>query len=176
MSRPANQVTQWNNYRGISNDDLDSIYGRSVAPASFQEPDDVEWMDYAKSIMGGGANIVQSIGWLTSALGGEDVGQSIQDLGADAVDYWHDSLSDPAKAEISKQIVRKNDQGEYEWGDASFSTVGLMGAESLLGTGLGMGIGASLTKVLQVFANPFGRQVLASAAKAQAARPGLVTA
>ena len=174
MSTPADQLPQWQNYRGISN------RWESAAPASIPDTDEVEWADYAKSIMGGGASIAQATGWLAGQLGAEDVGASIEDLGRDAVDYWHDSLSDPAKAEISKQIVRKSEDGSglggYEWGDASFSTVALMGAESLMGTGLGMGIGASLTKVLQMFANPFGRTVLANAAKAPLEIPGVVGA
>lgn len=136
-----------------------------TAPGAMPD-DDVQWADYAKSVMGGGASIVQSVGWLTRTLGAEDVGTSIETLGSDAVDFWHDSLSDPAKREISKQVVRKNDQDEYEWGDASLSTIGLMGAQSLLGTAAGMGAGAGLTKVLQVFANPFGRAALQTAAKA----------
>ena len=175
MSTPANQLgPNWDNYRR-------PIYSSGpTAPASIPEPDDVEWADYAKSVMGGGANIAQAVGWMTRQLGGEDIGRSIEEIGSNAVDYWHDSLSDPAKAEISKQIVRKSEDGSgmfgYEFGDASFSTVGLMGAESLLGTAGGMGVGAGLTKVLQLFANPFGRAVLTRAATAQAAHPGLVTA
>lgn len=115
--------------------------------------------------------MVQGAGWLANVLGAEDVGSSIMELGSDAVDFWNDSLSNPAKIELAKQVVRKNDEGEYEWGDPSFSTIGLMGAQSLLGTAAGMGAGAGLTKVLQVFANPFGRASLVAAQKAAAA-PG----
>ena len=135
MSVPANRLPNWDLYRGVSSRPRDN-----VAAASLDQPDDVEWADYAKSVMSGGANIAQAVGWLASTLGAEDIGISIQDLGSNAVDYWHDSLSDPAKAELSKQIVRKSDDGGYEWGDASFSTVALMGAESLLGTAAGIGL------------------------------------
>ena len=166
MNRPANQLN-WNNYRGISN-----RWQGQVASASLPDDEGVQWADYAKSIMAGGAGLVESVGWLATTLGSEDIGPAIQDLGSDSVDYWHDSLSDPAKAELAKQLVRKNDQGEYEWGDASFSTVGLMGAESLLGTAAGMGAGAGITKVLQTFANPFGRGVLSNTLKEAGARLG----
>jgi len=171
VSTPSNQL-DWNKFEPY-------IPSRSsVATASIPEPDDVEWADYAKSVLGGTANLAQSVGWLTRQLGGEDVGRAIEEIGSDAVDHWHDALSDPAKAEISKQIVRKSEDGSgmfgYEWGDASLSTVGLMGAESLIGTAGGMGVGAGLTKVLQLFANPFGRAVLTRAATAQAAHGGLV--
>ena len=167
MNRPANQL-DWSRFEPyIPESRLDA------APASLGEPDDVEWSDYGKSIMSGGASLVQSVGWLANVLGAEDIGSSIEELGSDAVDYWNDSLSEPAKAEIAKQVIRKNDDGEYEWADPSFSTIGLMGAQSLLATAAGMGTGAGLTKVLQVFANPVARTALVAkkaAGSAQAAK------
>jgi outer membrane biosynthesis protein TonB len=162
MNRP-----NWSKYRSV---DISEFYQPQVAPASLDEPDDVEWADYAKSVMAGGASLVQATGWLANVLGAEDIGSSIEELGSDAVDYWNESLSDPAKAEIAKQVIRKNEEGEYEWGDPSFSTIGLMGAQSLLGTAAGMGMGAGLTKVLQVFANPFGRKALETTLKGAAGR------
>ena len=172
MSTPADQIggPNWDNYRRPT-----YSTGRELQSAAAGQPDDVEWADYGKSIMAGGASLVQSVGWLANVLGSDDIGGSIETLGSDAVDYWNDSLSDPAKAEIAKQVIRKNDEDEYEWGDPSMSTIGLMGAQSVLGTAAGMGVGAGLTKVLQVFANPFGRAVLVRAAAAQAGKPGLVT-
>lgn len=174
MNVPVNQLPppRWDLYRGSTRS-----YAGQTAAASFDQPDDVEWADYAKSIMGGGASLVQATGWLANVLGAEDIGSSIETLGSNAVDFWNDSLSDPAKAEIAKEIIHKNDiTGEYEWGDPSFSTIGLMGAQSLLGTAAGMGMGAGLTKVLQAFANPYGRQVLMNAVRAPIAQPGVVGA
>ena len=173
MSTPANKL-DWSRYRGISSDPYDAM---RTAPASLAEPDDVEWADYAKSVLGGTANLVQATGWLTRQLGGEDVGRAIEETGSAAVDHWHDQLSDPAKAEVAKQIIRKSDDGSgmfgYEWGDASFSTVGLMAAESLTGTAAGMGVGAGLTKALQLFANPFGRKALTNTLEEAGKRLGV---
>jgi hypothetical protein len=150
----------WNDYQPS----VSPYRSIDVAGSSYEEDDGVEFGDYAKLIMSGGAGLVQSAGWLMKTMGAESVGSSIEELGRDAVDYWHDSLTPGMQHEISKEVIRKNDQGEYEWGDPSWHTVLGMGAESLLGTAAGMGVGAGLTKVLQVFANPFGRTALQSAA------------
>ena len=139
------------------------------AGSNFKEDEGVEFSDYGKLILSGGASLAQSAGWLLNTLGAETVGGAIEELGRNAVDYWHDSLSPAMQAEISKEIIRKNEHtGEYEWGDPSFHTVLGMGAESLLGTAAGMGVGAGLTKTLQVFANPFGRRVLSETLEREA--------
>lgn len=168
MSTPADQLGSgfdWGKVTGFQRP-----HDPFVAAASqYQEPEGVQFSDYAKSIMGGGAGLVQSAGWLAKQVGAENIGSSIEELGNNAVDFWHDGLSDAAKAEVGKQIIRRNELGDYEWGDPSFSTVGLMGAQSLLGTAAGMGVGAGLTKTLQVFANPFGRKALSVAAAAGSA-------
>lgn len=143
-----------------------------VAPQT-DEPEGVGFSDYAKGVMSGGASLVQGVGWLARQMGMETVGGAIEELGRDAVDYWHESMSDAARRELAREFVRKNEHGEYEWGDASLHTVGLFGAHSLLGTAAGMGAGAGVTKVLQAFANPVGRSALARAAShgsVQAAR------
>lgn len=156
----------------------DPYYGRVSIPASSAaalskyrnppappEEKGVTMADYAKSTMAGGANVVASLGWLARKAGAEDIGTVIQDLGNDAVDYWMNGLSDAARTELAKEFVVQDENGDYRWGDASMSTVGLLGAQSLLGTGAGMGAGAGLTKVLQVFANPAGRKVLQETVK-----------
>lgn len=126
--------------------------------------------DYARTIMAGGAQLVEGLGWATKMLGAESIGGEIETLGRDAVDFWNEGLSDAAKRELSKEFVRKNAAGEYEWGDASLNTVGLFGAQSLLGTMAGAGVGAGVTKVLQVFANPVGRSALIAAARGGSAQ------
>ncbi len=146
-----------------------------IAGSGYQEDEGTEFSDYAKLIMSGGAGLAQSAGWLLRTMGAESVGSSIEELGSNAVDYWHDSLTPAMKNEISKEVIRKNDQGEYEWGDPSWQTIAGMGAESLLGTAAGMGVGAGLTKVLQVFANPYGRRVLTETIEA-GLKPGATSA
>lgn len=140
-------------------------------PIAAQAPDTsvedtVQLSDYARSVMAGGAQMVQGAGWAAKMIGAEDIGQSIEDLGKDAVDYWNEGLSDAAKRELSKEFVTKNAEGDYEWGDAGLQTIGLYGAQSLLGTAAGAGAGAGITKVLQTFANPVGRSALIRAAAA----------
>lgn len=136
------------------------------APKEITEEDGVGLGDYAKSVMAGGAQVAQAAGWLTRMLGAEDVGSSIEELGRDAVDYWNEGLSDAAKDALSREFVKKNEAGEWEWGDANLHTVGLFGAQSLLGSAAGAGAGAGITKVLQAFANPVGRSALLRAAQA----------
>lgn len=140
-----------------------------MAPQAPAEPtleEGVGLADYAKSVMAGGAQIGQAAGWLMRRLGAEDMGGAIETLGRDAVDYWNEGLSDAAKDALSREFVRKNEAGEWEWGDANLHTVGLFGAQSLLGTLAGAGAGAGITKVLQTFANPVGRSALLRAAQA----------
>jgi predicted GNAT family acetyltransferase len=153
--------------------DFLSVPGRSLtdtyapmATPQANEPDTgVELADYGKAIMAGGASVGQGFGWLAKQVGHNQIGSMIEELGRNAVDYWTDSLSDSAKDALSREFISKNDQGGYEWGDATLHTVGLMGAQSLLGTAAGAGAGAGITKVLQLFANPLGRSVLAAAAR-----------
>jgi hypothetical protein len=151
--------------RGIVKDPLSDDYYQVPAssiqhwqrPAPLAAPqapeptvaDGVGLADYAKSVMAGGAQLVQGVGWAAKMLGAEDVGGTVEELGRDAVDYWNDGLSDPAKDALSREFVRKNEAGEWEWGDATLHTVGLFGAQSLLGTAAGAGAGAGVTKVLQ---------------------------
>ena len=47
MSRPADRLPDWSRYRGLSSAPYDAMR----APASLPEPEDVEWADYAKSIL-----------------------------------------------------------------------------------------------------------------------------
>ncbi|MCP5115335.1 MAG: hypothetical protein GY953_31285, partial [bacterium] len=138
--------------------------------------DSTTLFDYGKSIMSGGAGVVSGIGWLMKQLGDEDwgeegdyttrFGKAIQDMGTNAVDYWNESLSDAAKTELAKEFVTKDENGEWQWGDASAATVGLFGAQSLLGTAAGMGAGAGITKTLQMFGNPIARGALVSTMQA----------
>ena len=139
-----------------------------MAPQAPAEPtleEGVGLADYARSVMAGGAQIGQAAGWLLKQAGAEDIGGAIETLGKDAVDYWNEGLSDAAKDALSREFVRKNEAGDWEWGDANLHTVGLFGAQSLLGTMAGAGAGAGITKVLQTFANPVGRAALLQAAQ-----------
>lgn len=141
-----------------------------MAPQEPDEPsieDGVGLADYARSVMAGGAQIGQAAGWLLKqGIGAEKLGASIEELGRNAVDYWNEGLSPAAKDALSREFVRKNEAGEYEWGDANLHTVGMFGAQSLLGSAAGAGAGAGITKVLQAFANPVGRTALMRAAQA----------
>lgn len=149
---------------------------RQVEEPAAQEPvqiaeepitdDGVEFMDLAKGVMKGASSLGQGVGWLVRRAGMEDIGRTIEEYGANAVETWHNRLSEGAKEAIAKDFVRKNEMGEYEWGDADLGTLSMLGAESLAGVGAGMGLGAGITKVLQVFANPVGRGVLVNAVNA----------
>jgi hypothetical protein len=143
---------------------LAQAYPAPAAAVEEEEPG-VGLLDYGKSIMAGGASVGEGFGWLARQVGAEGIGRAIEETSRDAVDYWNDSLSDSAKDALSREFVTKGEDGSYSWGDASLHTVGLMGAQSLLGTAAGIGAGAGVSQVLKLFANPFGRSVLASAAK-----------
>jgi len=145
---------------------LDQYGYEDETPELEAAPEGVKLSDYAKATMGGGASLVSGLGWLAKKAGTRDFGTAIETVGNDAVDYWNESLSDAAKREIAKSFVQKNpDTGEWEIGDFSPATVGLMGAGSALSTMAGMGIGGAMTKMLQVFANPAGRAALVRAAE-----------
>lgn len=148
---------------------LSDRYRDAFALEEELQDEGVTFSDYAKSIMGGFAGLgniaTKGVGWLARQVGSEDLGREIETLGTRAVDYWHDSLSDAAKEELAKSFIVRNEHGEFEWGDAGIQTALLMGAESIPGTLAGAGLGAGLTKVLQVFANPFGRHALWQASK-----------
>ena len=131
-----------------------------------EETGEVEWGDYASQTLAGGGSVVQALGWGIEQLGFDDAGQVVQYFGKNAVDYWNDKLSDPARAELAKEFIKVNEDGSYSFGDASWRTAALLGAGSLLGTAAGGGVGAGITRVLQIFANPAGRGVLAAAVKA----------
>lgn len=148
------------------------------APPSEPEPMTPEWADYGRLVMRGGAGIGAGAGWVMKSLGLEDAGKAIETLGNDAVDYWTESLSDPMKERMAKQFVVQNPEtGEYEWGVNLKEGLQLgvaMGAESVLGTMAGMGVGGAAAKglmavatklspVLQTFGNPVGRAVLQQA-------------
>lgn len=138
----------------------------------------VQMSDYFKSIMAGGAGLVAGAGWLMKrAPLMESFGRAIEEVGNDAVSYWDESLSEGAKAELAKQFVQKNADGEYEWGDAGVQTALLTGARSAMGVAGGLGVGAGLTKLLQVFANPLGRTALTTTIQAgQGAAAGTAAA
>jgi hypothetical protein len=142
------------------------IDNRPPPPPPQETPADVgvSLADYGKAMLSGGADIVGDVGWLAKQAGFDSIGGAIEQLGKDSVDYWNDSMSPAAKAELSKSFIQQNEHGEYEWGNPSLNTVGLNVAQSLLGTAATMGAGAGLTKVLQVFGNPIGRKALVAAA------------
>jgi hypothetical protein len=124
--------------------------------------------DYVDLYMAGSANVGRGLNYLIGAspLGklskalGYDPFTAIDRLAADAVDEWHDRMTPAMKAEMSKDFVRKNEFGEYEWGGAGVTTALGSAVESLPGVALSAGVGAGITRVLQTFANPIGRTVL----------------
>ena len=128
----------------------------------------VQLSDYLKLYLSGSAGLGRSLNRLVelSPLGslskslGYDPFKTVDRLAADAVDYWNDSLSDGMKDELSKEFVRKNEFGEYEWGGAGVTTALGMAAESAPSVLASAGIGAGITRVLQTFGNPVGRAVL----------------
>lgn len=128
----------------------------------------VQLSDYLKLYLSGSAGLGRSLNRLVelSPLGslskslGYDPFKTVDRLAADAVDYWSDSLSDGMKDELSKEFVRKNEFGEYEWGGAGVTTALGMAAESAPSVLASAGIGAGITRVLQTFGNPVGRSVL----------------
>jgi hypothetical protein len=131
--------------------------------------------DYASSVMLGGANLAQGFGWLADQVGAHNIGKAIEDLGSNAVDYWTEKLSPAAKDALAREFVHRDPvTGDLHWGNPTLSTVGLLGAQSLLGTAAGMGTGGLITKglmagldeVLNLFGNPMGREALLAAAKA----------
>lgn len=149
---------------------------RSYAPApAFQPPAEDQgttFSDYLKSFGAGAGSLASSVGWLAQQAGLEDIGGAIETIGTEATDFWLDSMSDSARRDAAKEFVVKNPEtGWYEWGDANLDTVLLAAAGSLPGTAAGMGLGAGITKTLQVFANPMGRKVLQEAV-AFAKQPG----
>lgn len=161
--------------------DTNEVFQPEISPAPAAiSPDELtdttSLADYGKSIMSGGAGVAGGLGWLLKQFGDEDwgddgdyttrIGRAIQDLGSNAVDYWNDSLSEGAKNELAKEFVTKDENGEWQWGDASLKTVGLYGAQSLLGTAAGMGAGAGITKTLQFFGNPVARGALVNTVNA----------
>lgn len=108
------------------------------------------WGDYGSSLMQGGAGVVSGGGWMMKAMGFEDAGQWVQDLGNRATEYWAESLSPQAKQELQKEFIKESPDGSLEWGDAGWNTVKLMAAQSGLGTAAGMGLGGLLTKGFQL--------------------------
>ena len=166
MNTPANQIQapRWDRFQGATR----SSYDPFVAATALEDPlEGVGFGDYARSIMAGGAHLGSAVGWLATRMGADSIGETIETMSTEAVDFWNEGLSDAAKTELARQVIRKDPYtGEYEWGDPSFHTIGLMGAQSLLGTGAGMGAGAGITRMLQLFANPFGRKALEVAAVA----------
>jgi hypothetical protein len=151
------------------------ITPRAPKPAAPPKAEGVGVGDYFDSVMIGGANLAQGFGWLAKHVGAENIGKTIEDLGTNAVDYWTDRMSPAAKDALSREFIHRDPvTGELGWGNPTLSTVGLMGAQSLLGTAAGMGAGglatrglmAGLDEVLNLFGNPMGREVLKKAAAA----------
>ena len=106
--------------------------------------------DYMKAVMGGGASLASGAGWALEKLGADTVGGYLRDAGKNASEYWGRGMTRAAQDELSKNLITQDDQGDYHIGDASWNTVGLSAAGSLLGTAAGMGTGAAFTKGLQL--------------------------
>lgn len=125
-----------------------SYYTPAETPVE-QAEEGVTWGDYGRSLMSGGASVVEGLGYLGKKLGFDDVGQFTQDLGSRAVEYWSEGLSPAAKAAMQKQFVESTPEG-LAIGDAGWDTVKLSMAQSVLGTAAGGGLGGAITKSLQL--------------------------
>jgi len=129
------------------------------------EDEGIEALDFGKMVMRGFANVGSGMGWLAKKTG-LDPNEVISNSFNDAVDYWNNSLSDGAKAELAKKFVQRDEDGSLTWGDAGLTAASLQVAglapdvmTSLLG-------GGATVKALKTFANPFGRKALVEAVEA----------
>ena len=172
MGERSSKLGSWDNVRIWQ-----QPYDPYVAAAKEIPDEGIGFTDYVKTALGGGADLVSSVAWFgAKGIGADSLANDISEFGKNAVDYWHDSMSEEAQNEAAKDIVRKTEDGSgfmgYEWADPSLHTIGLSGAQSLYGTAIGMGGGALATKgisaVLTRYAAPAGRKVLETAVAAGA--------
>ncbi len=118
-----------------------------------------ELSDYGNSIMKGASNLYKGAGWAVQEIGEgtgvegiKEYGQAMRDTGSDAAAYWEGGLSQAAKDARNVKFVARDENGDVSVADTlanivnNPATVGLMGAESLPATGLGMGLGGIVTK------------------------------
>ena len=152
--RPAGQL-----YNPFLEDDL-SIYPDSSTgymEESFVEeeplsdkPKHAEFLDYVKSVGMGGGEVVKGVGWVLERTGAEEAGETVIELGENASKFWYESLTPQAKQAMGRSYIEKdpNSFTGYKLGDFTLETVGLSGAQSLLGTAAGMGAGAFFTRGL----------------------------
>lgn len=119
-------------------------YGGEVQQAVSPD-EDPTWGDYGRLLMSGGAQIGSGIGWLAKKFGVPG-GESLQQAGAEAAEWWMQDLSPQAKAAFQVEFT-KRDRGEL-WTDAKWNKAKMMAAQSMLGTMSGMGLGAFFTKGL----------------------------
>lgn len=151
--------------------DLVSSDDETVDEQPEEEPDAV-WTDYVYSLMSGAAGVGElafdAAGWALDKVGAESVGDAVKSVGDGSVDYWRDQYSEGGKADMAKPFVKKNEDSwlgyELAEGAKDIDKIAMMGIESLPATGLGMGIGAAVTKGAQVLANPVFRKALEKAA------------
>jgi len=172
MGERSSKLGSWDNVRIWQ-----QPYDPYVAAAKEIPDEGIGFTDYVKAVLGDGADLVSSVAWFgAKGIGADSLANDISEFGKNAVDYWHDSMSEEAQNEAAKDIVRKTEDGSgfmgYEWADPSLHTIGLSGAGSLYGTAISMGGGALATKgisaVLTRYAAPAGRKVLETAVAAGA--------
>lgn len=115
--------------------------------------------DYGNSIMKGGAGIVNGAGWMMEhtgdAIGSDTLAQAgsvVRQEGKDAAKWWDDGISQEAKDARGTKFVAHDKNGDVSVADTltnivnNPAAIGMMSAESLAGTGLGMGVGGIITK------------------------------
>lgn len=154
-------------------------------PAGPFEPEEdvIEWSDYGREIMAGGAGIASGMGWLLERIGegvsasgldyvGKNLqisGKAVREAGARASDVWinesldaigieQEGLSQAARRALATEFL-----GEGTLGD-KWRKVRLITASSALGTMAGMGAGAIFTK--GIYAMSAGGRAAATAATA----------
>lgn len=106
---------------------------------------DPTWGDYGRIVMAGGAQIGSGIGWLLDKFNIPG-GESLQEAGASAAEWWMEGISPQAQAALQTEFTQR-DRGQL-WTDAKWNKAKLIAAQSLLGTAGGMGLGSLFTKGL----------------------------
>ena len=154
-----------------------------VREAPEPEEDVIEWSDYGREIMAGGAGVASGMGWLVERIGEgvsasgldyvgsslQESGKAVREAGARASDVWinesldsigidQEGLSQSARRALATEFL-----GEGTLGD-KWRKVRLIAASSALGTMAGMGAGAIFTK--GIYAMSAGGRAAASASTA----------
>jgi len=147
---PVSQETEIDFFAG--DDDLSTAQVAHTAPNLSTEQEDTgpTFEDYGRALMAGGPAVTGGLGWLMEKAGMDTIGGYLREVSKESLEQWQSGLTDEARAEMSKKFVTQDKDGEYHLGDATWDTVGLSLANSLLGTAAGMGAGLGIAKGLQL--------------------------